>query len=107
MSFASSIISFIEPILSRKQLVTEFISLGGVDSLLLLLKGNSSLDHHVLIDVTLCSIDPIPNSLGYFPVINAISRCFSHISEHETELFIKLTSSSFLTLSQTLKRQLG
>lgn len=89
MNFATMVLTFIEPILNKKQSTAEFISAGGVPVLFELLNYALGPPRFLMTSLS-CTADPVPNTLGYFPVLNSVSHCLEYIAEHETEAFLAL-----------------
>jgi hypothetical protein len=89
MNFATMALTFVEPILNKKQPTTEFISAGGVPVLFELLNYALGPSRFLMTSLS-CTTDPVPNTLGYFPVLNSVSHCLEYIAEHETEAFLEL-----------------
>jgi Domain of Unknown Function (DUF913) len=113
MSHATAILSFLEPILgsvigmgsSRKQVIAEFINYGGVEASLQLVRGALGPPRFLLTSLS-CSVDPIPNSLGFSPVMSSLTRCFGLLAEHEPESFFKILVPNITSCGEKLKSSL-
>lgn len=107
LSRAYAVLACLEPLLLRKDAVTEMVENADVLGLINLLKAGLGTPRFLLTSLV-CSIDSTPHSIGDCPVITAISRCFNHIAEVEPEkimvIILKALSSSIDEVQQSLDK---
>ena len=96
LSRAYAILACLEPLLLRKDTVTEMVNNTEVSGLINLLRAGLGTPRFLLTSLV-CSIDSTPHSIGDCPVITAISRCFSHIAEVEPEKIMTLILNALST----------
>jgi len=87
MNYVAIMLTLVAPVLHRKSTTTEFIFAGGLPILFDILNYGLGPSRFLLASLS-CTIDPLPNILGYFPVLNGISHCFEHISDNDKEGFL-------------------
>ena len=106
LSRAYAVLACLEPLLLRKDTVTEMVDNAEVSGLINLLRAGLGTPRFLLTSLV-CSIDSTPHSIGDCPVITAISRCFSHIAEIEPEkiltIILKALSSGIDDVQQSLE----
>jgi hypothetical protein len=106
LSRAYAVLACLEPMLLRKDTVTEMVDNAEVTGLINLLRAGLGTPRFLLTSLV-CSIDSTPHSIGDCPVITAISRCFNHIAEAEPEkimvIILKALSASIDNVQTSLE----
>lgn len=87
LSRAYALLACLEPLLLRKDTVTELVDSGQVQVLIKLLKAGLGTPKFLLTSLV-CSIDSTPHSIGDCLIVTIIARCFGHIAEIEPEKII-------------------
>lgn len=103
---AYAVLACLEPLLQRKDTVTEMVDNAEVTGLINLLRAGLGTPRFLLTSLV-CSIDSTPHSIGDCPVITAISRCFGHIAEVEPEkimvIILQALSASITDVQKRLE----
>lgn len=105
LSRAYAVLACLEPLLLRKDTVTEMVDNAEVSGLINLLRAGLGTPRFLLTSLV-CSIDSTPHSIGDCPVITAISRCFSHIAEIEPEKIMLIILKALSTGIDDVRRGL-
>jgi hypothetical protein len=93
LQFAKSILNCFESILMKKENVILFLNHSGVAHLTQLLRVAHKPARYVVASFS-CSTDPSTHSLGHYPVVKAVTKCFGQIADKEPKRLIsELTTS--------------
>lgn len=93
LQFAKAILNCFETILMKKENVTLFLNHSGVSHLTKLLRVAHKPARYVVASFS-CSTDPSTHSLGHYPVVKAVTKCFGQIADKEPKrLIAELTAS--------------
>jgi hypothetical protein len=93
LHFAKGILNCFDTILTKKEAVTLFLQQDGVAILTRLLRVAHKPARYVVASFS-CSTDPSTHSLGHYPVVKAVTKCFGQLADKDSKLFIaELTAS--------------